>query len=261
VGLRPVGIHRATGWCFRSLLRYRDLTGSDECLPYLNKALDNVWQVAVKHRHVPKIEYASNWFYNVFGRAVVLAYDVTDDERMRDLALGMTQGRTGSKSAHPTLNAFSYDQTGHGRYLSTQAGRFARLGGYMPACAAYLWLKPRPDKTPPVAVADLAAAPGAAGEVQLTWTAPGDDGNKGTAAVYQIKWADLPIVETAGGETQVNFWAAENVAGEPKPGGAGSKETFVIKTVKPGTYYFAIKSRDECNNESPISNVVRVALR
>jgi len=260
VGLRPVGIHRATGWCFRSLLRYRDLTGSDECLPYLNKALDNVWQVAVKNRHVSRITYTNTWFYNVFGRSVVLAYDVTGDERMRDLALGMTQGRTAVKSAHPTLLAFAYDQTGHKRYLSERAASYARLGGYFPACAAHLWLKRRPDTTPPAAVTDLAALPGGAGEVRLAWTAPGDDGNKGSAAVYQIKWADLPLVETAAGKTQVNFWAAENVAGEPKPRGAGSKEAFVIKTVKPGTYYFAIKSRDEYNNESPISNVVKVEV-
>jgi len=260
VATRKISIHRATGWCFRSLLRYRDLTGSDECLPYIERALDNFWQVAVKYRHARAIDYDNAWFYSVFGRTVVLAYEVTGDERMRDLAIGLARGW--GKPGQNSLNAFAYDQTGHDRHIKgfDPQGRRS-LSGYFPACDGYLWLKPRPYRTPPAAVTDLAAEAGAAGEVQLTWKAPGDDGNKGTAGVYQVKWADLPIVETADGETQVNFWAAENVAGEPKPGPAGSPETFVIKGLKPGAYYFAIKSRDEYNNESPISNVVKVVVR
>ena len=142
-----------------------------------------------------------------------------------------------------------------------------------------LWLKPRPDTTPPSAVTDLTAVaekgsdplvsggltPIAAGvgssSVRLTWTAPGDDGTTGTAAVYQVKWATGSIVDTADTEPRVNFWAAENVIGEPKPREAGSKETLVIRGLKPGMCYFTIKSRDECNNESPISNVVKVEVR
>jgi hypothetical protein len=43
-------------------------------------------------------------------------------------------------------------------------------------------------------VNNLAAAPGPyPGEVVLTWTAPGDDGMTGTASLYEIKVAHVPI--------------------------------------------------------------------
>lgn len=97
--------------------------------------------------------------------------------------------------------------------------------------------------------------------MRLTWTAPGDDGGRGTATVYQIKWADLPMVEIASDPKHVNFWAAERVTGEPAPRPAGSRETFAVKGLRAGTYYFALKSRDEINNESAISNVVGVEVK
>jgi len=116
---RPVGIHRATGWCFRSLLRYYELTGDKAALPYVKGAVNNAWAMVKRqnYRHMPRINYDSTWFYNVFGRAIILAYQATGDERMRDLAIGMTQMRT-KKSAHPALNAFSWEQTGHKKYRS-----------------------------------------------------------------------------------------------------------------------------------------------
>ncbi|KKK64982.1 hypothetical protein LCGC14_2978720, partial [marine sediment metagenome] len=67
--------------------------------------------------------------------------------------------------------------------------------------------------------------------------------------------ADGPIVETAGGGAEVNFWAAENVPDEPKPVRAGARMRMTVKGLKSGTFHFAVKTRDELNNESPISNV------
>ncbi|MGQ9662994.1 MAG: exo-rhamnogalacturonan lyase family protein, partial [Kiritimatiellia bacterium] len=218
-----VNIHRASGWCLRSVLRYYELTADRAALNYITNALDNCWAMVRRegYRHVPKINYDNTWFYNVFGRAIVLAYYVTADERIRDLAIGMTQNRT-SKLQHPTLNAFCYDQTGDKRYYSELAENYARLGGYFPACDGYLWAKPRPDQIPPGAVTDLKATI-SNGDIVLTWTAPGDDDRKGTAAVYQLKWAELPIVELAEKSDQCSFWAAENLPGEPKPAPAGTR--------------------------------------
>ncbi len=284
VALRKVGIHRNTGWCFRTLMRYYDLTGSEECKPYVAKALDNFWEVARANRSTPRIKYDNDWFYNVFSRSVVLAWNVTGDERMRDLVIGLAQGRTDQKSKFPVQNSFSWDQTGDAKYLSEKPGKYIKLGeggydDYYPACNAWLWMKPRPDKIPPAAVKDLAAEPTGAGEAKLAWTAPGDDGAEGQAAVYQVKWSDLPIVELAKGGGECSFWAAENVAGEPgsfakasepseaqderrrAPKKAGEREEFTVKGLKPGTYHFALKARDEYNNESPISNVVKVEVR
>jgi hypothetical protein len=258
---RGVGIHRATGWCMRSLLRYYELTGDPDARHLVRGAADNAWAMVRKNNydHMPRINYSNTWFYNVFGRAVILLYYATGDERMRDLAIGMTQMRT-KKSQHPALNAFCWDQTGQKQYVSDRAESYARLGGYFPACDAHVWLKPRPDKAAPAAVKDLAAA-GGDGRVTLTWTAPGDDGKEGAAAVYQVKWSENKIVESANHTDLCNFWAAQNVAGEPTPKKAGAKESFVVKDLKPGTYTFALKTRDELNNESAMSNVVTVEVK
>ena len=258
---RGMHIHRATGWCLRSLLRYYELTGDEQALPVVSRAVDNCWKMVAEkgYRHVPRIEYKNTWFYNVFGRAVILAYQTTGDERMRDLAIGMTQGRA-SKSSHPALNSFAYDQTGQTKYLSEVPEKYIKVGGYFPACDAYRWMKPRPDKEPPASVKDLKAV-AQNGNISLTWTAPGDDGRKGRAAVYQVKWSDLPVVEIAKDKEHCSFWAAENVPGEPQPAAAGRKEHFEVDGLRPGVYFVVLKTRDELNNESPLGNVVRVELQ
>ncbi len=85
------------------------------------------------------------------------------------------------------------------------------------------------------------------GPVTLQWTAPGDDGANGTATSYDLRYSAILI-------TLVNFGSATQVAGEPSPQVAGSLETMAVN-LPPGTYYFAIKTKDEANNESGLSNV------
>ena len=269
---RPGQVSRLNGWGMRTLMRYYDLTGDKKCLPYVNKSIARFWEIAVKNRSRPKIPTSragtpyDGWYNNITGRAIIMAYNATGDERMRDLGIGMAKGRANEKMRYPTLTAFAYDQTGDESYRYDKPEKFAHYWvneinqmyshNYYPACDGYLWAKPRPDKQAPAAVTDLSAQ-SVDGQVHLTWTAPGDDGKRGTATIYQVKWADLPVVETADGAGRVNFWAAENVAGEPKPSRAGARERFTVR-LKPGRYHFAIKTRDELNNESPISNVVVV---
>ncbi len=260
VGLRKVDIGRHTGWALRALLRYYELTGDREALAYLDPAVDNFWDVARRNRSVAAIKYDNNWFMDVFSRSAVMANFITGDERMRDLVIGLARGRTQTKGAWPTMTAFCWDQTGLAEYENPRWASYARLGGYLPACAGYLWGKPRADKAAPSGISDLAAVAGE-GAVTLSWTAPGDDGNQGTAAVYQVKFDDLPIVETADGGKVCNFWAANNATGEPKPAAAGARESFVVKGLAAGTHYFALKARDEQNNEGPISNVVQVQVK
>ena len=251
--------HRATGWSLRALLRYYELTGDKEAEKYLRPAIENFWQVARKNRTNIMIVYGNRWFFDVWARSIVMGYKITGDERLRDLAIGACVGRDTSKSAWPTLNAFCYEQTGQKKYVSGVWRKYARLGGYFPSCAGYMWAKPREDAKAPAAVGDLKAE-AVAGAVLLTWTAPGDDGASGRAAVYQIKYDDLPLVEMSDSKETVNFWAAINCTGEPRPAKAGSKESFTAKGLAAGTYHFALKTRDELNNESKISNVVRVIV-
>lgn len=98
------------------------------------------------------------------------------------------------------------------------------------------------------------AAPSAASattSVTLSWTSPGDDGRVGTAAQYSIRYSPQPI-------TEANFWMAAPVAGLPLPRAAGASERFTATGLPDfSTMYFAIKTRDEAGNWSPISNVVK----
>ncbi len=107
-----------------------------------------------------------------------------------------------------------------------------------------------PDTTPPAAVTDLAVIGGTANSLTLMWTAPGDDGNVGTASQYDIRYSTAAII-TAG-----DWGDATPCDGEPSPQAAGSRETFVV----PGlsmvtTYHFALKTADEVTNWSLLSNV------
>lgn len=89
--------------------------------------------------------------------------------------------------------------------------------------------------------------------VTLNWTAPGDDGNTGSASFYDIRYSTSPI-------TDGNWEASDQASGEPDPQVAGSTESFAVTGLSPSTtYYFAIKTGDEVPNWSPLSNVISVA--
>ncbi len=49
------------------------------------------------------------------------------------------------------------------------------------------------DTTPPANVTDLSVSTATTNSLTLTWTAPGDDGNNGTAAEYDIRYATSNI--------------------------------------------------------------------
>ena len=98
----------------------------------------------------------------------------------------------------------------------------------------------------------LGAPAGAAGAntVTLNWSAPGDDGDSGTASAYDIRYSTATIAEA-------NWAAAMQATGEPSPQTAGSAESYTVTNLSPSTtYYFAIKASDEVGNWSALSNVV-----
>ena len=105
------------------------------------------------------------------------------------------------------------------------------------------------DLTPPAPITDLAASNPTSNSINLTWTAPGDDGNSGTASQYDIRYSTSNITET-------NWGDATQCTGEPTPKSAGNSESFVVTGLNPNTtYYFAVKTADEVPNWSLISNV------
>ena len=107
----------------------------------------------------------------------------------------------------------------------------------------------------PMWIVALALTPIAsqAANVTLSWTAPGDDGNVGTAALYDLRYSISPINDG-------NWDAATQVAGLPAPSPAGTDESVSVTGLDPNTtYYFAIKTADEAANWSALSNVASVA--
>ncbi len=104
------------------------------------------------------------------------------------------------------------------------------------------------DDVPPAAVADLAVEATTSGSVSLVWTAPGDDGDQGTARAYDLRYSTAPI--------DGDNFAAATPATAPAPQPAGSREQTEVGGLDAATlYYFALVSSDESGTASPLSNV------
>lgn len=95
--------------------------------------------------------------------------------------------------------------------------------------------------------------------IALSWTAPGDDGNVGTASRYDLRWS-ITRPDTTSTAAKDAWWAAATaVAGVPTPLIAGSAQSVVVSPAggftTGRTYYFVIRSADEVPNWSAWSNV------
>ncbi|MCP4535910.1 MAG: hypothetical protein GY832_02090, partial [Chloroflexi bacterium] len=87
------------------------------------------------------------------------------------------------------------------------------------------------------------------GTITIQWTAPGDDAYIGTAHHYDIRYSPTRI-------TEGTFTSATKAADPILPLEAGTVQQFTIDGLKlEKTYYFAIKTTDERDNESGISNI------
>jgi len=105
------------------------------------------------------------------------------------------------------------------------------------------------DLTPPAAIADLAVTTVTGTSIAVRWTAPGDDGNTGTATSYDIRYSTATI-------TNANWASATPTTGEPLPTAAGTQQTFTITGLQGSrTYYIAMKTTDNASLISGLSNV------
>jgi len=112
------------------------------------------------------------------------------------------------------------------------------------------------DHVLPAAVTNLFAGGGPLGnQITLRWTAPGDDGNSGRAALYDIRYRS----ESFGPIDSENEWnAATRISNLPYPKTGGAAETLIVSGLVPGqSYYFALKSTDDNLNVSLLSNSPR----
>jgi hypothetical protein len=110
-------------------------------------------------------------------------------------------------------------------------------------------IEPSPDTAPPARVTDLQATNVQATSLDLTWTAPGDDGIEGTADSYSLSYATFPITE--------ENWLSASITTCPLPSPPGTREHVPFSGLEPETtYWMALKARDEVGNWSVLSNVV-----
>lgn len=111
---------------------------------------------------------------------------------------------------------------------------------------------PGPDTTPPADVTDLHVAASDALSVTVAWTAPGDDGDAGTAAEYAVRHAPTPL-------TEATWNAATSVFAPPAPAAAGTEQSVTITVAGRADLYVALKAVDDAGNWSGLSNVVAAA--
>jgi hypothetical protein len=107
------------------------------------------------------------------------------------------------------------------------------------------------DRTPPASVGDLEISVVEPSSVLLTWTAPGDDGTRGTAWAYDVRYWG----------TDVSSWEeAEQVEREPFPRLSGEADSIWVSGLEPNhEYSFALRTVDEVENWSGISTIVSTA--
>lgn len=107
------------------------------------------------------------------------------------------------------------------------------------------------DTNPPSAITDLVATTGSApGRINLSWTAPGDDGVNGLAQTYELRWSATAI-------TSANFASATLANPQPIPLSGGSPQTFVVFGLpNEAQVHLAMKAKDDADNWSPLSNLV-----
>ncbi len=109
------------------------------------------------------------------------------------------------------------------------------------------------DHIPPAMIIDLSSQ-SLETSIELYWTAPGDDGNEGTALRYEIRYNESEINED-------NWIISGEIDNEIVPDTAGTLENITISNFPiQVSYYFAIRAFDEEDNSSPISNNTQACI-
>ncbi len=109
------------------------------------------------------------------------------------------------------------------------------------------------DTIAPSDITDLEAE-GLDTTVMLSWTAPGDDGDTGTASYYDIRMYTEEI-------NNGNWDVADILPDPPVPQSSGNQQNYQVDDLSYyEDYYFALKAYDEADNGTAISNVAHALL-
>jgi formylglycine-generating enzyme required for sulfatase activity len=104
------------------------------------------------------------------------------------------------------------------------------------------------DDTAPARVYSLEADSLSFVRVALSWYPTGDDGYKGQASSYDIRYSTDPI------DDEVAWAAATPIPGLPAPEAPGTRQTFELTGLNLGTqYHFATKMTDDGGQSSDLS--------
>lgn len=105
------------------------------------------------------------------------------------------------------------------------------------------------DTIAPSRIVDLVATGTSATDVQLDFTAPGDDDESGIATAYQIRVSNTPIF------FEQDWENAEVINNNFTPLPAGVNQSFVISSIPlTGPLHFNVRGVDESGNIGPLSN-------
>ncbi len=108
---------------------------------------------------------------------------------------------------------------------------------------------PGPDTHAPAGITNLKAGDSTTTSLVLTWTAPGDNGNVGQAAVYGIGYYKDSV-------TDPNWEAPQVVSNPPTPGPAGTPESVLVTGLDQNSkYFFNVVAVDKVGNMGPFSNI------
>ncbi len=102
---------------------------------------------------------------------------------------------------------------------------------------------------PPGDVSDLTVDTVSATSVTLFWSAPGEDYYQGTAYRYELQYST--------NQSDLQSWTGgHEVTGLPDPDTAGTVQSFeVTGLMQDTTYYFALRTQDNSENWSDVSNI------
>ncbi|MDA3792085.1 MAG: fibronectin type III domain-containing protein, partial [Elusimicrobia bacterium] len=111
-----------------------------------------------------------------------------------------------------------------------------------------------PTSSAPAAVTSLAAVTGSSpGEIDLTWTAPGDDGTTGTISLgeFRVKYSSMSDASDKGGWDYASNYISSVCAN------ISLSKTYTMNVtglLQYTTYYFRVWTADEQPNWSAVSN-------
>ncbi|PSQ78331.1 MAG: lysyl endopeptidase [Bacteroidetes bacterium QH_7_62_13] len=106
----------------------------------------------------------------------------------------------------------------------------------------------RDDSTAPSQVDDLTVTNVDTTSMTVSWSAPGDNGDQGRAYAYDLRYASSPIPSTS------DFSSAPSVTNVPLPKTAQTQQEVTVDGLVPdSTYYFALRTKDDGGNQSPIA--------